>query len=462
MSMQMETDIVIIGAGLTGLTLAHKLRQKNAGFLVLERSPKIGGVINTIEKDSFIFETGPNTGVLGNEQVMELFDELEPYCKLEVAGDNVNKRYVLKEGAWEPMPDGLLKGITTPLFSLKDKLRILGEPFRKPGTNPNETLDQMVIRRMGKSFLDYAVDPFILGIYAGDPSYLVPKYALPKLYNLEQNYGSFIGGSIKLAKEKKKSGLKTRATRKIFSVEGGLANLTAALYTSAGDENFLTGVDAIKISPSEGCFMINGIFKNDGLTIKAKKVVITTGAHELPFLAEFLGHSTLKAVSNLKYARVVQVSLGFKSWQGMKLDGFGGLIPHHEKRDVLGVLFPSAFLKNRAPQEGTLLSVFMGGIRNDDIFDLSDKIIYEIVAREITDLMGLKTFQPDLFNISRYHHAIPQYGADCEARFSAIDAAQNTYKGLYIAGNLRNGIGMADRIKQGFDLAVEVMNVVRN
>ncbi len=456
MSLYKETDILIIGAGLTGLTLAHQLKKKKADFIVLERDTRVGGVINTVERDGFIFETGPNTGVLGNEQVMDLFDDLSLSCKLEVAGDSVNKRYVLKDGKWEAMPTGLWKGITTPLFTFTDKFRILGEPFRSPGTNPNETLDQMVIRRMGKSFLQHAVDPFILGIYAGDPSYLVPKYALPKLYNLEQKYGSFIGGHIKMAKEKKKLGIKTRATRKIFSVDGGLGNLTRALHNSAGLDKFLTGVINTNVLPHEKGFIAQGSCNGEDITIKSNKVVSTIGAHKIPMILPFLNDSNLRAISNLKYARVVQVSLGFRKWNGMTLDGFGGLIPHSENRDILGVLFPSAFLTGRTPKGGALLSVFMGGVRNDDIFDLSDNCIRSIVEKEIQDLMGLKEFNPDLFNISRYHHAIPQYGADSEARFNAVARIQNKYKGLFVAGNLRNGIGMADRIKQGFDLADEL------
>lgn len=459
MSMHIETHTVIIGAGLTGLTLAHSLKRKGQDFLVLERSEKTGGVINTVQRDGFLFETGPNTGVLGNEQVMDLFDELAPFCKLEVAGEKVNKRYVLKNGLWEPMPGGLLGGITTPLFSFGDKLRILGEPFRKPGTNPNETLDQLVKRRMGQSFLDYAVDPFILGIYAGDPSYLVPKYALPKLYNLEQKYGSFIGGQMKMAREKKRLGIKTRATRKIFSVEGGLANLTSALLESAGKERFITSVGEIVIEPSINGFVVRGIYKGDGFSVKAKQVVTTASAHELPEIIPFVEEPFLKPIVNLKYARVVQISLGFNKWNGFRLDGFGGLIPHREKREILGVLFPSAFLKNRAPEGGALLSVFMGGMRNDEIFDFSDHAITEIVKREISDLMNLNNFKPDLINISRYRYAIPQYGADCEARFNSVAAVQSKYPGLVIAGNLRNGIGMADRIKQAIDLADELMAV---
>lgn len=453
-----NTEVAVIGAGLTGLTLAHNLRKKNRDFVVLERSSNVGGVINTVKKDGFLFETGPNTGVLGNDYVPDLFDELSGYCKLEVAGKNVNKRYIFRKGRLEPLPSGLTGGITTPLFTFGDKLRLLGEPFRKPGTNPNETLDQFVIRRLGKSFLNYAVDPFILGIYAGDPSYLVPKFALPKLYNLEQKYGSFIGGTIKLAREKKRSGIKSRATREIFSVRGGLSNLIQALHKSAGENNVITGVHGIEVTPDNDGFMVSGLQNNEPVSIKAKKVVTTVGAHELPAILPFLETADMDSISKLLYARVVQVSLGFNRWDGNTIDSFGGLIPHRENRDILGILFPSAFLEGRAPEGGALLSIFLGGVRKSHLFELPDESIREIVKREVSQMMGLKEYNPVLVNISRYHHAIPQYGADCEKRFSAIEKAQAEYKGLFIAGNLRNGIGMADRIKQGFELAEELFS----
>jgi protoporphyrinogen/coproporphyrinogen III oxidase len=135
--------------------------------------------------------------------VAELLEDLKDDCKPEVADETAKARWIWKNNRWIPLPSGLISGITTPLFSATDKLRLLGEPFRKKGKNPNETLAQLVLRRMGKSFLDYAIDPFILGIYSGDPARLVTKYAFPKLYWLEQDYGSFICGAIKKAKNPK-------------------------------------------------------------------------------------------------------------------------------------------------------------------------------------------------------------------------------------------------------------------
>ncbi|HKK10907.1 MAG TPA: protoporphyrinogen oxidase, partial [Bacteroidales bacterium] len=223
-----KVDVVVIGAGLTGLTAAYYLSKNNKSVKVIEQNKNIGGVIQTHREDEFVYESGPNTGVLSTPEAAELLEDLSDLCKLEIADEAAKNRWVWKGDSWQELPSGLMGGITTPLFALKDKFRILGEPFRKKGTNPNESLDQLVKRRMGKSFLEYAVDPFVLGIYAGDPSYLVPRFALPKLYNLEQNYGSFIGGAMKKKKEPK-SEQEKKATREVFSVEGGLSNLTDAL-----------------------------------------------------------------------------------------------------------------------------------------------------------------------------------------------------------------------------------------
>lgn len=239
-------DIIIAGAGLTGLTLAYYLKKQGRSPLVIEKADRPGGVIQTQTENGFTFESGPNTGVLSNREIALLFGELRSHCTLETGQSGAAKRYIMKNGRWQALPSGLFSAITTPLFTLKDKFRILGEPFRKPGTDPDESVADLVKRRLGKSFLDYAVDPFISGIYAGDPSRLVTRYALPKLYALEQNYGSFIMGSVKKAREKKSEDDK-KATKEVFSVKGGLGNLIAALEKEIGRGRIICGVHDLKV-----------------------------------------------------------------------------------------------------------------------------------------------------------------------------------------------------------------------
>jgi len=447
MSGTQKPKIAIIGGGLTGLATAYYLKRSGKDVQIFEKSDRVGGVIKTIRENGFTFETGPNTGVLSHPEAAELLDNLTEDCEIEIADEKAKARWIWKDGKWEPLPSGIISGIKTPLFSFWDKIRLLGEPFRKRGTNPDETLDELVKRRMGKSFLDYAVDPFILGIYSGDPAQLVTKYALPKLYNLEQDYGSFIGGTIKKARQPKTDWEKA-ATREIFSIKGGLENLINALEKNIGKENIHLNCEDISFEKK------SNFFKTNLSDTEFTHVLSTTGAYHLSNIFPFIESERLEKINQLQYAKVTQVSLGFKIWEGLPLKAFGGLVPFKENRDVLGILFLSSFLKNKAPKKGALLSVFLGGIRKPEMASLSDTEIEEIVKREVSEMMQLKSFEPDLFKISRYQYAIPQYGKESEEKLNAIREVEEQHPGLILAGNIRDGIGMADRIKQARKLAM--------
>jgi len=453
--------VTIIGAGITGLVTAFYLKKQGIPFKILEKSSRAGGVIQTKQKAGFIYEKGPNTGVLSNPEVAELFEDLKGKCKLETADKTAAIRYVWKGKNWQPLPSGIIAGIKTPLFSMGDKLRILGEPFRGKGNNPHETLADLVKRRMGKSFLEYAIDPFILGIYAGDPDYLVPKYALPKLYNLEQQYGSFLGGAIQ-KKLKEKDERNKKATRRVFSVEGGLENLVKALSLET-QHSLELDCEAVRICPVNNKYQITYIQNGNSISLETDYVISTIGAHQLNKTFGFLAHDSLIKITNLEYAKVVEITLGFNHWEGFPLKGFGGLVPFKEQRDILGVLFMSSFLKNRAPLGGALLTIFTGGVRRPELTELDDEQLMKIVEKEMRSMMQMMDFNPDLIELSRYNHAIPQYGVTSGERFEAIKKIEEQFPGIILAGNIRDGIGMADRIKQARTIAETIgANIQKN
>lgn len=449
-----NVHVSIAGAGVTGLTTAFYLQKAGIPFHIFEKSDKPGGVIQTHKEGGFLFEAGPNSGVLSKPEVAELFEDLGGSCKIEIADDTAKARWIWKNGRWHSLPSGVRSGISTPLFSFPDKLRLLGEPFRKKGNNPEESLAGLVLRRMGRSFLDYAIDPFILGIYSGDPSLLVTKYAFPKLYNLEQNYGSFIGGSVKKAKEPK-SEREKKATKAIFSVEGGLSQLIEALVINVGASNISLNCKSLAFNKK------NTFYTTDYSDETFSHVVSTTGAYELQKLFPFLEQQKLSAIATMKYSKVAQVTLGFNIWEGIPLSAFGGLVPSVEQRRILGALFLSSFLKGRAPEKGALLSVFIGGVRQSQVVDLNDSQITEIVKEELTEMFKLKSFNPQLIKIFRYQHAIPQYGFESEEKMNAIAYLENRNKGLVLAGNIRDGIGIADRIAQGKQVASDIVNSIK-
>lgn len=452
----MQTDILIIGGGLTGLTAAFTLARRGRDVVVLEREARAGGQIQTHVADGFVFESGPNTGVVAEPEVAELFADLSEASagkfRPEFARQEAKRRLIWKGGRFHALPDGPKSGLCTPLIPWCDKVRLLGEPWRAKGTNPDESVADLARRRLGKAFVDYAVDPFVSGIYAGNPATLVTRFALPKLYRLEQTYGSFIRGAY--AKRRQPKSARDRlATKAVFSAVGGLESVPRALSAYLGDR-VVCRAAGIRVHPDGEGWRVT--FDNDGVarTVRCRRVVTTVGAYALPELLPFAAPREMEAISRLPYAPVVQVSVGVNDARGGDFQAFGGLVPSCEGERVLGVLFPAACFAERAPQGGMLFSFFLGGRRRPELIDLPDAEIEALVCDALHRLLGFpRDVRPDLLRIFRHRRAIPQYEADTSARLAAVARLESRHRGLTIAGNLRDGIGMAQRIAQARKIA---------
>lgn len=449
--MMQQHDTVIIGAGLTGLSTAFNLKKAGRDVLVLEKQNRIGGQIRTYTENGFTFESGPNTGVVSFPEVAELFQQLEGSCQMETARESSKRRLVWKGSSFHALPAGPLSAITTPLFTLSDKFRILGEPWRKKGDDPDESVGSLAQRRLGRSFYEYAVDPFISGIYAGDPMKLCTRYALPKLYNLEANYGSFIRGAIAKGKEPKSSRDRL-ATKKVFSAVGGLQQLVEALAKGA---NVITGASDVRVMPDkEHRWRVT--YNGGSKTVYCHHVITTVGAYALPELLPFVDQALMQPISSLYYAPVIQVCVGVRDAGSHRMPAFGGLVPSCEQQKVLGILFPSECFVQRAPEGGALYSYFMGGARHTDYMQKSDDEIRQMVLDSFHTMLKYPAdVEPDLIRIFRHERAIPQYGSDSGLRLSAVSTLQQQYPGLVIAGNLRDGIGMGNRICQAANITLD-------
>lgn len=450
-----KVDAVVIGAGITGLVTAFLLQEKGLKVLLVEKNNRVGGQIHSFYEDGFVFESGPNTGVISNAEVVELFEKLGADCTLEVARKEAKVRLIWKNGGFHALPSGLIPAVTTPLFTLKDKIGILFEPFRAKGTDPYESIASLTHRRLGKSFLNYAVDPFISGIYAGNPEKLITRFALPKLYNLEQNYGSFIRGAIQKAKEPK-SAREKKVTKEVFSTKRGFQTLVDALSKRIGIDNILLSATEVNISPyNEGW---NTVISNTGETIQSRFVISTVAAYALPQVLTFVTPKELEPISSLHYAPVIQIGVGLKNNASKVPNAFGGLIPSCEQQKMLGILFPSSCFSNRSPQGGGVFSFFIGGSKHPEYLAYTDMQLKELITESLQRMFGFSTdCTPDIIKIFRHERAIPQYEVDSEQRLKEIENLQSKYAGLLLAGSIRDGIGLADRIKQATSIASDII-----
>lgn len=445
-----QKTVAVIGAGITGLTTAFYLKKQGIPFHVFETAEHAGGVINTQKNEDFVWETGPSTGTISRPDVAELFEDLGGDI-LETAPSLSGNRYIFKGTKLHALPSGLIDGLKTPLFSWHDKLLMPFEIFRPQTKDFEENLSTFIKRRLGQSMLDYAVDPFVSGVFAGNPDTIIPRYALPKIYAAEEKYGSLFLGSFHKMMEKK-TPRDRKANKKTFSAKGGLSTLVNALVKCIGEENI-----------SLGCKNLYTKFENqkykvceNGDSKEFDKVMFAGSARRIPEAMPFLMNQGLDDAFNVTYTKVAEVAVGFKKWEGRALDGFGALMPSKEKRPTLGILFMSSLFSGRAPEGGAMLSVFMAGQRHPEYLDLSDDELFEMVKKDVCEALCVREFKPDLFKVTRHQMAIPQYDKSTPKRIAAFAEAEKRFPGLYLGGNGINGIGMGDRIKQGHEIALRI------
>jgi oxygen-dependent protoporphyrinogen oxidase len=206
-------QLVIVGGGISGLSLAYFLLEKKpaSDITLLESEKKAGGKIWTDRVDGFLCEGGVNGFLDNRPKTLELASKflLNPLR----SSDNSRKRYIFSDGELKLLPESPPAFFSSNLLSLYGRLRIICEMFVPKWTGGDESLAHFAKRRLGKEAYEKLIDPMASGIFAGNPENMSLRSCFPKVYNLEQTYGSLIKGMIKLRKEAKKTGKKVRAGR---------------------------------------------------------------------------------------------------------------------------------------------------------------------------------------------------------------------------------------------------------
>ena len=453
-----QTDVAVIGGGLSGLTTAHFLAAAGLESLVVEKQDRTGGTIRTTRIDDFLVEHGPNTALDTTPLLHQLVADLEIEDELEYAGESAKNRYVVRGGMLHPLPMSPPAMIRSKLFSTRAKLRLLKEPFIRPAPAASEeTLSEFTKRRLGREFLDYAIDAFVAGVFAGVPEELSVRSAFPKLYELEQQYGSLIKGAIRGARERRKRQETSKQSARIYSFRKGLQTLVDALAARCGEGlRPNTAVHAIR-KIEEGGFELDLETAGRAWQLQARGLVFAIPAHAYESLEFEFDLAVGKVLEQIYYPPVAMIFFGYRDDPGGRpRDGFGFLVPRREERQILGTLWNSTLFTGRAPAGGAALTTFAGGSRQPENGGWPDERLIETVQQELRELMGIQR-PPDEIFIQRWPRAIPQYRPGHQHLIDELAAAEKRHPGLYISGNFRNGISIADCIQQASALSERVV-----
>jgi oxygen-dependent protoporphyrinogen oxidase len=450
-------SVAIIGAGITGLTAAYKLQQKGIPVTVYESSSHAGGVIQSIRRDSYLAEAGPNTALETAPEIPTLIRDLGLEGRRMYTDPHAEKRYLVRDRKLVPLPGSPLDFLCSSLFSGAAKFRLLKEPFVQPALEvQEENLADFVTRRLGQEFLDYAINPFVAGVYAGDPHHLSVKHAFPKLYNLEQRYGSLIRGQFLGARERKRRAEVSKQNAKKFSFDEGLQVLPQTLQRALEDNVLLDSPVKRMQETGDGW---NVTYEGaDGPETCHHAAVIYTGPAFRLSQIELQTHRYLNyaGLSQIHYPPVATVVLGFRREDVRHpLDGFGVLVPEVEPFNILGTLFSSSLFPNRAPEGHVLLTTFLGGARAPHIGNSPFETLLNLTLTDMRLLLGVSG-EPTFVFHTVFRHAIPQYDVGYGRFKSLMDQIETKAPGLYLAGNYRDGIALGDSIVSGHKVAARV------
>jgi protoporphyrinogen/coproporphyrinogen III oxidase len=449
------TRIVIVGGGISGLTLAYRLEQRlpTAEVVVLEQQPRLGGKIDTLQRDGFRVEAGPNGFLDTNPVTVDLCRELGLGDRLTAASEAAGRnRYLLLNGRLRLLPGSLWSFLGSGVLSWRGKLNLLAERFRPPRRDDaDESIDAFVRRRAGAEVAETLADAFVTGIYAGDPKLLSVGAAFPRLVRMEQEHGSVRNGFVAAAR-KRKAEAGGRAGR-MWSFREGLGLLIETLRGRLRTPPVVGACVRSVRRSADGKWEIRAEGR-DAWTADA--VALTCPAYQQAALLADEDAELALMIDAVPYNRVAVVALGYRqSDMPMSLEGFGYLSPQRERRDVLGVQWCSSIFPDRSPTGTVLLRALCGGWNRPEIVDWDDDHLLTAVRGELRQAMGVEA-APVFHQIVRWDKAIPQYHLGHLERVARIEERTAQHLGLFLGGNAYRGVALNDCVEQAGVLAARV------
>lgn len=446
-------SIAVLGGGITGLTAAFRLSAQGHRVRLFEQGPRLGGVIRTERTDGWLIESGPNSFQPNTREAAALLAELGLSESTIQASPAARNRYIVRRGKLEALPSTPGKLWGSSLFSTKAKLRILTEFALLPRRRGADVSVAAFLRsHFGPEVLEYAGQPFASGIYAGDINKLSARNAFPALWKIERSHGSLLRGQLAAHRSR----LKTGAKDNMISFRQGLQTLTGALGDRLPPGSVLLDARVETLFPGPRW----QVLWHQGQHVRTEMFDGVISTLPAPALARLtispLGDRPLASLDQMAHPPLASLFLGFRRDQvAHPLDGFGVLVPAAEKRALLGAIFSSTIFPDRAPADHVAITLMIGGALQPELATRSAEELWAAVRGDLHDLLGIKG-EPVFRRHTFWPRAIAQYHLGHERHLEAIKACEQKYPGLFLGGNLKDGVSIAQCISAGERLAARV------
>ena len=448
-----DTDVLIVGGGISGLASAWWLARRGLGVEVWECAPRAGGKIGTDNIAGYLNERAAALALNYRPEVAQLLTEsgLDAYKATPLTG----RRYLVHQNRLVPVPARLGEMVTSPLWSCGAKLRLLVEPFIPRGNREDETVSEFITRRLGREPLEKAMEPYVSGTLASDPDRANAEAVLPRLTALERRYGSLAVGALLQRVRSRRRACPTES----FSFAGGMSTLIDALARTPGLGLRLgRAVNALAPEGTDG-WSVSGTSAQGAHVLKARHVVLSVPAGVAASLLQSLDPELARLLGGIEYSPVCVIHFGFdRSAVRHPLNGVGFLTAREPGQPLNGVLWISTLFPDRAPAGKVLLTCYLGGARAPHVVDWNGERVVSAALRGLRRLLGLSA-DPEMVQIDRHHQALPLYYGVYLGRTKRINARLERFPGLHLAANYIGGVSVRDRIAGGCEVADRILSV---
>jgi len=446
-----QVEAVVMGAGIAGLAAALELQSAGCDVLVVDPADRPGGVMRTDHRKGYVVESGPNT-TLVSAPMLEFLTRRGLHDGLLRAAPASKQRFLYRRGRMVRVPGSLWGLASTPLLSVRGKLRVLTEPFRRRGPSASESVSEFVGRRLGSEVTAGLVGPFLTGVYAGDEEQLGAAAVFPSWVEREERYGSLAAGGLAGMLSRGRD----RGLRGSYATEQGFGPFARRLAEALAEPPAL-GTRVAWIARDGVRWHVDLTSPSGDLALSAARLVVAAPAYAAAGVLRGVDGEMATALDGIAYAPIVVAPVGVEAGRARQpIEGFGFLTPRGESLGLLGCLFMSQLFPGRAPAGHELLHCMLGGVRWPEAAHLPDAEIHARLAEDLSRTLGLDDPPPPLALV-RWHRAIPQPGRDHRARIAWLNGRLDDMPGLALAGAYVAGVSVSDSLASGLAAASRVL-----
>ncbi|MCD7034870.1 protoporphyrinogen oxidase [Metabacillus sp. GX 13764] len=458
---------IIIGGGLTGLSAAFYLEKeaKEKGLPLsidlIESSPRLGGKIQTVSKDGYVIERGPDSFLERKASAPELMKDLG--IEDQLVNNAVGRSYVLVKDELHSIPAGAVMGIptqvapfiTSGLFSLPGKLRAAGDFVLPAGkAKGDQSLGMFFRRRLGNEVVENLIEPLLSGIYAGDIDKLSLMTTFPQFYQVEQEHRSLILGMKKTTPKNTQKHLPKRKKGIFQTLTSGLESIVPAFEEKLSLTSIHKGNKVQKLEKLEdGRY---SVLLSDGASIQADTVILAVPHAAAASLMK--DEQAFAYFKKMPSTSVATAALAFpKDAVKMDKEGTGFVISRNSDYTITACTWTHKKWPHTAPPDKAVLRAYVGKPGHEAIVDQSDDEIVKVVMEDLRKVMDISA-EPEMAVVTRWKEAMPQYNVGHKQKIAEIkEEVKKKYPGLYLAGASYEGIGLPDCIDQGMQAVQDVL-----